>query len=74
MKVNSWKNKSIFTEVALLFIRQKQFNMLKGIINAFDHMEFCLVINLIMGGNQAVTWPLINATRYVSFATTIISR
>ena len=43
--------------------------MVKGIINAFDHMEFCLIINLLMGGNLAVTWPPIIATRYVSFAT-----
>ena len=48
--------------------------MVKGIINAFDHMEFCLVINLIMGSNQTVTWPPIIATRYVSFATTLSTR
>ena len=40
-------------------------------INAFDHMEFCLVINLTMGGNWADIWPPIVATRYVSFATTL---
>ena len=34
-------------------------------------MEFCLVINLIMDGNQAVTWQPKIATRYVSFATTL---
>ena len=28
--------------------------MVKGIINAFDHMKFCFVINLKMGGNQAL--------------------
>ena len=28
--------------------------MVKGIINSFDHMEFCLVISLAMGGNGAV--------------------
>ena len=28
--------------------------MVKGIINAFDHLEFCLVINLTMVGNGAV--------------------
>ena len=44
--------------------------MVNGIINAFDHMEFCLVINLTMGGNGAVTWSPIIATKYVSFATT----
>ena len=31
--------------------------MVKGIINAFAHMEFCLVLNLTMGGKLAVTWP-----------------
>ena len=46
----------------------------KGIINAFDHMEFCLVINLTMGGNQAVTWPPIIATRNISFAITLNTR
>ena len=35
-------------------------------------MEFCLVINVTLGGNQAVTWPSIIATRYVSFATTLL--
>ena len=45
--------------------------MVKGIIKAFDHMEFCLVINLRMGGNWAVTGPYIIAARYVSFATTL---
>ena len=34
-------------------------------------MEFCLVINVTIDGNQAVTWPPIIATRYVSFATTL---
>ena len=41
--------------------------MVKGIINAFDHMKFCLVINLTTCGNLAVTWPPMIATRYVSF-------
>ena len=48
--------------------------MVKGIINALDHMEFCLVINLAMGGNWAVIWPLMIATKYVSFATTLNTR
>ena len=48
--------------------------MVKDIINAFDHMGFCLVINVTMGGNQAVTWPPIIATRYVRFATTLNTR
>ena len=29
--------------------------MVKGIINAFDHMEFCLVINLTMASNWATS-------------------
>ena len=48
--------------------------MVKGIINAFDHMEFCLVINLTIGGNWAVTWPPIIATWNVGFATTLNTR
>ena len=36
--------------------------MVKGIINAFDHMEFCLVINVTMGGNWDVKWPPLIAT------------
>ena len=48
--------------------------MVKGIINAFDHMEFCFVIKLTTGGNQAVSWPQVIATRYVSFATTLNTR
>ena len=71
MKVISWKNKPIFTEIILMFIDKTRFHMVKGIINAFDHMEFCLVIKLTMGGNQAVTQPPIFATGYVSFATAL---
>ena len=67
MKVISWKKKLIFSEIILLFIRQTQFHVVKGTINAFDHNEFCLVINLIMGGSGAITWPPIIAARYVSF-------
>ena len=54
MKVISWKNKPIFTKIILLFIRQNTISYAQRIIKAFDHMEFCLVINLIMGGNRAV--------------------
>ena len=46
--------------------------MVKGSINAFDHMELCLVINLIKDCNWAITRPPIFATRYVSFATIFI--
>ena len=45
--------------------------MVKGIINAFDYMEFCLVIILAIGGNRAVTWPLTIATWNIGFATTL---
>ena len=48
--------------------------MVKGIINAFDHTELCFIINLTVGGNRAVTWPPIIATRNVSFATTLNTR
>ena len=41
--------------------------MVKGIINAFDIMEFCLVINLTIGGKRAVTRPPIIATWNVGF-------
>ena len=36
--------------------------MVKGIVNAFDHMEFCLVLNLTTtstDGKWAVIWPSI---------------
>ena len=48
--------------------------MVKGIHNAFDHMELCLVIKLTLGGNWAVTWPPTIANRYVNFATTLNTR
>ena len=64
LKVISWK--PLFTEITLLSIRQNTM--------PFDHMEFCLVINLITSGNRAVTWPPISATRYASFDTTLNSR
>ena len=54
IKVIPRKNKPVSTEIILLLIRQNIIPMVKGIINVFDHMEFCLVINLKMGGNQAV--------------------
>ena len=46
--------------------------MVKGIVNAFDHMEFCLVLPLTTTGTDgkwAVIWPPNFATKYVSFAT-----
>ena len=46
--------------------------MVKGIINAFDHMELCFVTNLTKDGNWAITQPLISATGYISFATTFL--
>ena len=48
--------------------------MVKGIINAFDHMEFCLVIGLTIDGNQVVITPSVFATGYVSFATAFYTR
>ena len=47
--------------------------MVKGIVNAFDHMEFCLVLTST-DGKWAVIWPLIFATQYVSFATNFWTR
>ena len=55
MEVISWRNKLIFTEIILLVIRQNTIPYGQRQFNAFDHMEFCLVLNLTMGGNQAVT-------------------
>ena len=67
MEVISWKSKLFFTEIIVLLIciRPNTFP------NAFDHMEFCLVINLTMA---TVTWQPIFATRYVSFAPTFYTR
>ena len=48
--------------------------MVKGIINVFDHMELCLVINLSKAGTWAISQPPIFATGYVSFATTFYTR
>ena len=45
--------------------------MVKGIDNAFDHMELSLVINLTKDGNWAIPRPPIFATGY-SFATTFL--
>ena len=45
--------------------------MVKCIINAFDHMEFCLVLNLKMGDKPAVTKPPKIASWHVNFPTTI---
>ena len=46
--------------------------MVKGIVNAFDHMGFCLVLNMTTtctDGKWTVIWPRKLATKYVSFAT-----
>ena len=48
--------------------------MVKGIVNAFDHMGFCLVLNLTTtctDGKWAVIWQANFATKYVSFATNL---
>ena len=39
--------------------------MVKDIINAFDHMELCFVINMTFVGNWAAIWPPIIAARSV---------
>ena len=50
MKVISWKNKPIFTNNnSCVYKGKKQFYMVKGITNAFDHMEF---LKLTTGGNR----------------------
>ena len=46
LKVISWKNKPIFTEITLLLINKTHFQM----IDVFDYMEFCLIIDLTMSG------------------------
>ena len=76
MQVIFLNSKLIFTEKNYyVCIKDKtQFHMVKGIINAFDHMEFCLVLNLTMSGRPSVTMPPKIATRYVSFTTTINTR
>ena len=48
--------------------------MVKGIINAFDHMKLCLVIHLTKGSNWIIPRPPIFATGYFSFATTFYTR
>ena len=53
MNAVSWKNKQNFTEIFLLLIRPNTIPYGQR-HTAFDHMEFCLVINLTMGGNWAV--------------------
>ena len=52
MEIVSWKNVPSFTEIVLL-IRQNT-NSIWSIINAFDHMELCLVINLTKGDKKAI--------------------
>ena len=45
--------------------------MVKGIVNAFDHTGFCLVLNLkttCTNGKWAVIWQPNFATKYVSIA------
>ena len=49
-KLISCENKPVFTEIAFFFFLngKTHFHTVKGIINAFDHMELCLVINLTL--------------------------
>ena len=58
MKVISWKNKPIFTEIILVFIRQNTI--------PYDqrHYQFCFVIKLTTGGNRDVSLPPVIATCY----------
>ena len=56
MEVIFWNSKLIFTEKNVCLKDKTKFRMVIGIINTFDHMEFCLVFNLTMCGNFAVTW------------------
>ena len=47
--------------------------MVKGIVSAFDHKEFCLVLTMTTvsaSGKWAVMWPPVFATRYVSLLPT----
>ena len=46
--------------------------MVKRIVNAFDHMELCFVINLTKDDNWAITRPPVFATGYISFATPFV--
>ena len=74
MKINSWQNKPIFTEIILLFMRQTTNSLWsKALSMSLTIWNFCLVIKLTMGGNWAVSWPPINfANRNVTFATTSV--
>ena len=74
MEVISWKHIPSFTEIIFLLIRQNTIHMVKGIINAFDHMELCLVINLTKDGSWTIPRPPIFATGHVSFATNFYTR
>ena len=53
MNVISIKNKPIFTEIILLLIRQNTIPYGQG-TNAFDLMQFCLVIALKIDGNRGL--------------------
>ena len=48
MKLIPFEDKPFFTELILMLIRQNTIPYGQGIINAFDHMELCLVINLTL--------------------------
>ena len=71
MEVISWKNMPIITAIIRLLVRQNTIPYGQSIINAFDHMELCLVIYLAKGGNWAIAMSPIFASGYVSFATAI---
>ena len=57
MKEISWKSNQFSLKKLFYLYDKTQFHMVKSIINAFDHMEFCLVIDLTVGGYWAVIRP-----------------
>ena len=44
-------------DITLDDYRGRKTTIQKQQYNNNNHIEFCLVINLTMGGNRAVTWP-----------------
>ena len=48
--------------------------MVKGIINAFDHMKVCLVRNLTTTGLAGIRTVFVHRILYVSIATSFYTR
>ena len=46
--------------------------MVKGIFNAFDHMELCFAACFVINLTKDSHWYLVFATGYISFATTFL--